>query len=451
MRSARERPGRRPAGGRTGQARSSRGAAVVRAQAPASEGVGPVHVHLPAEAAIDFERIRAAVGAGAPVTAEVLVGQIGEEEQFLDVLGSLDDLLAAAPAAQVAILEPSRVTEEVAARGALLAEVAYRQVAPPPIPIVHQVVPTCNNHCAHCAVVDLRADRPGGGRAPVEDALARLAASGATRVMFGIEELALHPDFLEFVRAAWRHGFQAIHVATNGRPFAAGDLAARAVAAGATHFQVFLHGPDAATHEGLTGVPGSFAETLDGMRRLRDAGADVLASAIVSRRNLDRLEPLLELVAHLGVRNALLTHLPLLGRALEHAAELLVQLTEAAPLMVAAAVRGEALGLRVGLAGVPYCLAPGAERFLGVDDLVSLYDVDPGAPAQLKPSFVRPRPCVRCAAYAICRGISETYLRLRGSGELRPLDGPRATRRLRAPLADFYTVPATPAEPGKEA
>ena len=53
MRSARERPGRRPAGGRTGQARSSRGAAVVRAQAPASEGVGPVHVHLPAEAAIE--------------------------------------------------------------------------------------------------------------------------------------------------------------------------------------------------------------------------------------------------------------------------------------------------------------------------------------------------------------------------------------------------------------
>jgi hypothetical protein len=443
MRGGKGRPGRRSEGARAGQARRPRAAVAVRATAPTEAGPPPaglLHLHLPAPAGgLDLDRVRAAVAAGDAITAEVLVGEIGDdEERFLDVLGSLEDLLAAAPDAQVAILEPSRVTEEVAMHSALLAEVAYRQTAPIPIPVVHEVVPTCNNHCAHCAVVDLRAHRPGGGRAPVEQALAKLAAGGATRVMFGIEELALHPDFLEFLQAAWRHGFQAIHVATNGRPFAEGDLAARAVAAGATHFQVFIHGPDAATHDGLTGVPGSFAETLAGVRRLEAAGAAVIVSTIVSRANVDRLGPLMDLVATIGVRHALLIHLPLQGKALARAAELLVPLAVAAPRLVAAAEHGETLGLRVGLAGVPYCLAPGAERFIGVDDLVSVYDADPGEVVRLKPPFVRPRPCMRCAAYAICRGISESYLGLLGSGELRPIDGPRVTRRPPAPLAEYY-------------
>jgi hypothetical protein len=65
---------------------------------------------------------------------------------------------------------------------------------------------------------------------------------------------------------------------------------------------------------------------------------------------------------------------------------------------------------------------------------------------RLKPPFVKPRACTRCAAYAICRGVSEAYQRLQGSGELRPLDGPRATSRPRAPLADFYSVPPGPAD-----
>jgi pyruvate-formate lyase-activating enzyme len=406
-----------------------------------------VRLLLPAEpgAGLDLDAVRAAAAAGAPVDVEVLVASIADdEERFLDTLGALDDVLEAAPAAQVAVIEPSKVVEDVAARGALLAEVAYRHVAPAPIPIVHELVPTCNNRCVHCAVVDLRARRPGGGRAAVEQALARLAATGATRVMFGVEELGLHPDFLHFLGAAWRQGFQAIHVVTNGRTYASGDLAARAVAAGATHFQVAIHGPDAVTHEAITGVAGSFAEMVEGVRRLREAGAEVITNTIVSRCNVDVLAPLMDRVAGLGVRHALLTQLQLQGRALERADELLVPLAAAAPRMVAAAEHGETLGLRVGLAGVPYCLAPGAERFLGVDDLLSAYDADPGQPAPFRVNFVRPRPCVRCAAYAICRGLSESYLRLRGSGEVRPLHGPRVTRRPPAPVAAYYDLPASP-------
>jgi hypothetical protein len=184
------------------------------------------------------------------------------------------------------------------------------------------------------------------------------------------------------------------------------------------------------------------------MRNLRAAGATVAASTVVCRRNVDQLEAIVERVAEAGVRYALLVELPLQGRGLAAADELLVPLGAAAPRMVAAAARGEARGLRVGLAGVPYCLAPGAERFLGVDDLTSVYNVDPAEALLVKVRFVRPRPCVRCAAYAICRGVSEQYLRRLGSDELRPLPGPRETRRPPAPRAEFSAPP--PAAPAPE-
>jgi hypothetical protein len=449
-------PRRRLGEAPTRQTRRARRAAEAPAASTATlqEGAGPapaapLRVVLPTDpgAGPDVESIRQAAAAGATVEVEVLVAQIADdEERFLESLGALDEILAAAPSAPVAIIEASAATYEVAAQGALLAEVAYRHAAPVPIPLVDELVPTCNNRCVHCAVADLRAQRPGGDPAAMDRALAKLAAGGATRVMFGVAELSLHPEFLNLLAAARRHGFRAVHVATNGRSFAVGDLAVRAVAAGATHFQVSLHGPDAVTHEGISGVPGSFAETVAGMRRLKAAGAEVVSNTVVCRRNLERLEPLLDCVAAVGVRHALLGQLAVNGRARERAEELLVPLATAAPRMVRAAEHGEALGLSVGLAGVPYCLAPGAERFLGVDDLLSVYDVVPGESASLKVPFVRPRPCVRCAAYAICRGISERYLRLLGSDELRPLPGPRATRRPRALLADFYASPAEPSE-----
>jgi len=150
----------------------------------------PLRVLLPPdpEVGIDVAALdRAASGrAGAEVEVEVLVAQIADdEERFLNTLAALDEILAAVPGARVAIVEPSAVPDEVAARGALLAEVAYR-TPPRPHPDHPRPGPACNSRCVHCAVADLRAHRPGGDPASVERALADLAAGGADRVMFGI-------------------------------------------------------------------------------------------------------------------------------------------------------------------------------------------------------------------------------------------------------------------------
>lgn len=70
----------------------------------------------------------------------------------------------------------------------------------------------------------------------------------------------------------------------------------RLVAGGLDSVQISLHGADGATHDGMTGVAGSFEQALRALRFLRDHGVRTLAAITVTRRNLDGLEALRDLV-----------------------------------------------------------------------------------------------------------------------------------------------------------
>ncbi|HEY3352384.1 MAG TPA: radical SAM protein, partial [Polyangia bacterium] len=445
----------------------------------------------------DVDAARAALlgaaGAGIPVQFDLIIGFPEEsDEEFADTLGALDELLAEAPSLMVnlnpfqlvpgsdvaarpdrygALVTPPAVSlpptlarlaglvprfvgaarvepgrEEVEARSSLLAEVVYRHKAPPPVPILDEELPVCNNNCVFCGVADLRAQARVAPLAEVDRGLAALAATGEDRVMFAVSELSLRPDFVDIVAAARRRGFRAIYVVTNGRIFAYRQLAERAVAAGATHFMVSLHGPDAERHEALTRTPGSFGQTVAGIRNLVALGAGVCTNTVVCRRNLAVLDRVVDLVADLGVRYATLSQIQIIGDAARHAERLVVPLAQALPRLLAAALHGEGRGLRMGLGGVPYCLVPGHERFLGVDDLASMYNADPRDNITAKAPYVRPQVCFGCAYYAVCTGLAEEYLARYGSDELKPVAGRRETVRPPGEAVDFI-VPRGGAAP----
>jgi uncharacterized protein (DUF362 family)/radical SAM superfamily enzyme YgiQ (UPF0313 family)/NAD-dependent dihydropyrimidine dehydrogenase PreA subunit len=439
-----------------------------------------------------------AARAGIPVQFDVIVGHPGEsEEEFGATLAAVDGLLAEEPALMVnlnafqmvpgsdvaerperyglvvappelelppalahladlvprfygaARLEPGR--GEVEARSSLLAEVVYRHKAPLPVPILDEELPACNNNCVFCGVADLRSRARVAPLAEVEAGLAAIARSGEDRVMFAVSELSLRPDFVPILEAARRRGFRAIYVVTNGRMFAYRQFAERAVAAGATHFLVSLHGPDAERHEALTRTPGSFGQTVAGIRNLAELGAQVCTNTVVCRRNLAVLDAIVDLAGDLGARWVTLSQVQIIGDAARYAERLVVPLGQAAPRMLAAALHGERRGLRMGLGGVPYCLVPEHGRFLGVDDLSSMYNADPRDSITEKAPYVRPAVCFGCASYAVCNGLPEEYLKRYGSGELRPLAGRRETVRPPGEAVDFI-VPrggAAAAEPAR--
>jgi radical SAM protein with 4Fe4S-binding SPASM domain len=131
--------------------------------------------------------------------------------------------------------------------------------------------------------------------------LEELGRLGTTAVKLTGGEPTLRSDLPALVAAARAAGMR-VTIATNGfslTPARAGAL----VEAGADTFHVSLDAGVAHVHDGVRGVPGSFARTVAALSHLRDAHPRVgrKIATVVQRGTIGHLRPLVPLAAELGV------------------------------------------------------------------------------------------------------------------------------------------------------
>ena len=119
-------------------------------------------------------------------------------------------------------------------------------------------------------------------------------------VSFTGGEPLFRDDIVELTSRAVAIGLR-VNLITNATLLTRGRLAACLSKAGLASAQVSLEGPTADVHEGLTGVPGSFADTLAGLTALREAGIHVHTNTTVTALNAPHLTGLVRLVASLGL------------------------------------------------------------------------------------------------------------------------------------------------------
>lgn len=130
----------------------------------------------------------------------------------------------------------------------------------------------CNNGCRVCPAAPAG---PAGKTPPDEaallDRLSKLARAGADAVRFGGGEPTLHPALPVALRRAAALGLRAT-LCTNARLLAYPSYLARLAGAAPARVATTLHGADAAAHDAVTRSPGSFEQTLRGIRAARRAG-----------------------------------------------------------------------------------------------------------------------------------------------------------------------------------
>jgi MoaA/NifB/PqqE/SkfB family radical SAM enzyme len=180
----------------------------------------------------------------------------------------------------------------------------------------------CNQRCLFCH------DRwAQDGKAAVWDGLRRQLAygrrRGLRRVVLSGGEPTLHPEYLKAVSLAKKLGYAHIQTITNGRRFCYPDFLAAAVAAGLGEVTFSLHGHNAALHDRLTQVPGSFVQALAGLRAaLAVPGLIVSVDVVINSLNLPVLRELLEFYVSVGVREFDLLALVPFGEAWRNRADL---------------------------------------------------------------------------------------------------------------------------------
>lgn len=154
----------------------------------------------------------------------------------------------------------------------------------------------CNLKCVHCMIEDTM-DRlvP---QTP-EQFRSLLAHNAAHREWSGLiltgSEITLHRDLPEWARMARRHGFEHVRIQTHGMRLAQVGYCEELIDAGVDEFFVSVTAADAATHDDITQVPGSFDKTLRGLELL-DAYDHVttLTNTVVTAMNFTHLPLLVE-------------------------------------------------------------------------------------------------------------------------------------------------------------
>jgi len=159
----------------------------------------------------------------------------------------------------------------------------------------------CNERCVHCYLDVLPAHHPPPDELTTAEALAvldQLAALGVLYLSLSGGELLTRRDWRELTAAAHARRF-VLRIFTNGlaiTPAHAAHLATVQLYA----VEISVYGADAATHDAVTQLPGSFARTRRAFGLLAAHGVRTVLKTPLMRSNIDQFDALRDLAADLG-------------------------------------------------------------------------------------------------------------------------------------------------------
>lgn len=257
----------------------------------------------------------------------------------------------------------------------------------------------CNNRCIFC----LDADRQDGTFVPLGQVKKDLAAGlkeKARRVVLSGGEATIHPDFLSIVKLANKMGYSHIQVITNGRLFFYKEFLLRAVVNGLKETTFSLHSHSETLHERLTGVKGSFRQSMQGLRNAMGIpGLIVNIDIVMNKLNYTHLRETLQYFIRKGITEFDLLQVIPFGRAWQNRATLFYDVARALPKLKNAFSLSENQRLHIWTNRFPAMLLEGYEYL--IQDPYKLHDEVNGRLKMFIGLFKnnQPLPCYgeRCA------------------------------------------------------
>jgi len=159
----------------------------------------------------------------------------------------------------------------------------------------------CNLKCEHCMIegtMDWLQPETDGR---LDEVIAENARHRKWKgVIFTGSEVTLRRDLPELARRARAGGFEHVRIQTHGMRLANKRYCRELVDAGIDEYFVSVTAADAATHDAITEVPGSFDKTLRGLENLEEFdGVVSLTNTVVTKRSYRQLPAVVERLAHL--------------------------------------------------------------------------------------------------------------------------------------------------------
>ncbi len=323
----------------------------------------------------------------------------------------------------------------------------------PSVPVHYtlELTPKCNNRCTGCGNIFTDRAGPPLSAAQWQKVLNKIAPHAA-RLRFTGGEPTLHPEFRDIVEVTCSLDVS-FTLLTNARwqdpDGLIGLLRSTSQCMG---LLVSLHGTTADTHEAFTQVKGSFAETVNNIKRATAAGLTVDTSTIITQVNCSQIDDIVAFSAKLGVERAVFArYLPVRSNALAPTRDQLRKAIEAVEAQREAGARSEfsvcipqcfAASSSIGcLSGLTYCVIdpwgnvrPCTHTSLVCGSLLeqSIEEIWHGLEMQSWREMI-PAQCYGCLEFPKCRGGCRAVAILHGLEKDPLIDQPIVERAQKPP------------------
>jgi MoaA/NifB/PqqE/SkfB family radical SAM enzyme len=169
-------------------------------------------------------------------------------------------------------------------------------------------------------------------------------------------EITLRSDLPELARKARASGFDHVRIQTHGMHLGRRAYAASLVAAGVDEYFISVAGHDAASHDAITTVPGSFEKTLKGLEILDGIdGVMTMTNTVVTSESYRFLPDVVDRLAHLK-RLAQMEFWVYWPMTEKDEKNLVAAYPDILPKLRTALAKARALGRRVEVKNVPQCM-----------------------------------------------------------------------------------------------
>ena len=287
----------------------------------------------------------------------------------------------------------------------------------------------CNLKCVHCMIEGTMDRLQPESPERFDELLAYNRASGRWKglILTG-SEITLRSDLPELARRARAAGFAHVRIQTHGMHLAREDYCGKLIDAGIDEYFVSVTGSDAASHDAITEVPGSFEKTLRGLENLdADPGVVTITNTVVTAKSFRLLPAVVERLAHLR-RLAQMEFWVYWPMAEHDDKNLIASHLEVLPYLKTALARARALGRVAEVKNFPQCLL-GEHGDALVNGQPQLYIDDSFWTEFMRNGF---HQCVwreQCGS-AECLGLNTAYVEKFGwlKNDLHPLPRPNLDR-----------------------
>ena len=289
---------------------------------------------------------------------------------------------------------------------------------------------SCNNSCRFCIQGDKRYRYPDKSTKEIKSALKK-SRKQAEGVVFTGGEPAFRPQLLlEWVKYAKKIGYKSIQIQTNGRMFSYKNYCQDIIQAGANEFSPAIHGSNPQIHDYLTRVPGSWKQTLQGIKNLKLLDQYILTNSVICKPNYKDLPSLAKLLVNLKVDQFQFAFMHI-NEIIAGDKALIEEIVPRYSEVESYAKKGLQIGIdakiKVMTEAIPPCFMKDYEDYMAEKIIPDTHVFDANFEVKNYTEYrktkgkARGPNCRKCKYYNTCEGVWKEYPQIFGWDEFKPI------------------------------